>query len=85
MFTGKPPFQGDTVDEVVAQIRLDSPPRLRSFPIDVPAPLEHLLRRSLAKRPQDRPASAAEVRKELESLLRAHAPPAEQRAKTHES
>jgi serine/threonine protein kinase len=85
MFTGKPPFQGDTVDEVVAQIRLDSPPRLRSFPLDIPAPMEQLLRRSLAKRPQDRPASAAEVRKELEALLRAHAPPAEQRAKTHES
>ncbi len=80
MFTGKPPFHGDTVEEVVTQIRLDSAPRLNTLSIDIPDAFEQLLRRALAKRPQDRPASAAEVRKELEGLAKAHGVPHEQPA-----
>jgi serine/threonine protein kinase len=80
MFTGKPPFEGDTVDEVVEHIRLDAPARLKSLPIEIPDAFERLIRRALAKRPKDRPASAAEVRKELESLARAHGVPHEVQA-----
>lgn len=82
MFTGKPPFQGETVAELVEQIRLDSPARLATQGIDLPEAFEKLLRRSLAKRPNDRPASAAEVRKELETLAKAHGVPHEQRAES---
>jgi serine/threonine protein kinase len=84
MFTGKAPFQGDTVDEVVEQIRLDAPARLSGLGLDIPGPFEKLLRRALAKRPQDRPATATEVRKELEALARAHGVPHEQ-AERHEA
>jgi serine/threonine protein kinase len=85
MFTGKPPFHGETVEDLVAQIRLDSPPRLSTFQLELPDTLEQQLRRLLAKRPQDRPASATEVRKELEALARAHGVPHEQQAERPES
>jgi serine/threonine protein kinase len=71
MFTGKPPFQGETVTDVVTQIRLDSPARLRTLGVQAPDPFERLIRRLLAKRPQDRPASAREVLTELERIAKA--------------
>lgn len=70
--TGQPPFPGATVEDVVEQIRFDSPPRLRSLQLGLPDALEGLIRRTLAKRPIDRPSSAAEMRKELEGLAREH-------------
>ena len=69
MLTGRPPFHGDTVDELLEKIRLEAPPALN---IEAPGALEKLLRRSLAKRPQDRPATATELRKELEALAVEH-------------
>jgi serine/threonine-protein kinase len=69
MLTGWPPFQGGTVDELMEKIRLDAPPPLN---IQAPYTLEKLLRRTLAKRPQDRPATATEMRKELEALAVEH-------------
>jgi serine/threonine protein kinase len=72
MFTGKPPFTGETVAEVVDQIRYELPPRLTMLQSDVPEALDRLVRRLLAKRPQDRPAGAAELRAELEALAQAH-------------
>jgi serine/threonine protein kinase len=69
MLTGRPPFQAGTVDELMAKIRLDAPPALN---IQAPDALEKLLRRTLAKRPQDRPATATELRKELEALALEH-------------
>lgn len=70
MCIGRPPFPGATVEDVVEQIRFDSPPRLRTLELGVPDALEGLIRRALAKRPIDRPATAAEMRKELEGIAR---------------
>ena len=58
MLTGKPPFQGTTVDELIEKIRLDG---VAPLPQTVPDELAKVLRQGLAKRPQDRPASAAEM------------------------
>ncbi len=69
MLTGLPPFQGGTVAELMDKIRLDAPPALN---IQAPDALEKLLRRALAKRPQDRPATATELRKQLEALAVEH-------------
>jgi serine/threonine protein kinase len=68
MLTGRPPFQAPTVDELIEKIRLDMAPRIHTFHPHVPDDLEKLLRQCLAKRPQDRPATAAEMRKELEKI-----------------
>ncbi len=72
MITGKPPFQGATVEELIEKIRLDGAPPMSSPSAPMPAPLDKLLRRCLAKRPQDRPKNAETVRKELEALAAEH-------------
>jgi serine/threonine protein kinase len=72
MLTGKPPQQGATVEQLIEKIRLESPPRLSVYKLDVPGDLEKLLRHSLAKRAQDRPASAADFRKGLENIAQEH-------------
>jgi serine/threonine-protein kinase len=72
MLAGKPPLQGPTVAQLIERIRLDAPQRLSAYKVDVPEPLETLLRQCLAKRPQDRPASAADMRKELEKIAQEH-------------
>jgi serine/threonine protein kinase len=75
MLTGKPPYQGATVAELIRKIRLDAPHHFQSFHLQVPEELENLLRQCLAKRPQDRPASAADLRKELEKIAQANSIP----------
>jgi serine/threonine-protein kinase len=73
VLTGKPPLQADTVGLLIEKIRLDSPPRLAAYhKVDVPQELETLLRRCMAKRLQDRPATAADMRKELEKIAHEH-------------
>jgi serine/threonine-protein kinase len=72
MLTGKPPFQGTTVDELVEKIRLDGVHHLKTHHVQAPEAVEKLLRQCLAKRPKDRPASATELRKELEGIAKAH-------------
>lgn len=72
MLTGKPPFQGATVEELIDNIRLETPMHFEEHGVKAPEAFEKLLRRCMAKRPQDRVQTAAEVRKEIESLAQAH-------------
>jgi serine/threonine protein kinase len=61
LLTGRPPFAGQTVAQVlVAQCQLP-PPDLRAARPDVPPALDALYRRLMAKDPDDRPASCDEV------------------------
>jgi serine/threonine protein kinase len=68
---GQPPFQAPTVPELIAKIRLEGPPPLKSAGIDVPEGLDSILRRAMAKRPQDRYESAKTLLKDLEALAKA--------------
>ncbi len=68
MLTGKAPFQGTSVKELVEKIRLDGPHHFHTQHVQVPDELEKLIRQSLAKRPQDRPATATELAKRLEAI-----------------
>ncbi len=54
---GAPPFGGQTLHEVVHAILEGSP----ALPADVPAPLRAVVLRALAKRPEDRYATAGEL------------------------
>jgi serine/threonine protein kinase len=61
MLTGRPPFATDQ-PALLATHHLTSPPPLISDAgVDVPAGLQELVTALLAKRPEDRPSSAAEV------------------------
>jgi len=60
MCTGRPAFEGETFKSLSQQVQEEVPPL---FPDPSPTPpwLQHLVMRLLAKRPDDRPASAKEV------------------------
>jgi tRNA A-37 threonylcarbamoyl transferase component Bud32 len=67
---GDTPFEGNTHFEIMTK-HLTDPPRAPSrLGVTVPAAVEDAVMRSLAKRPEDRFASAREMRKLLEGALR---------------
>lgn len=68
MIAGRPPFPGDEVGQVIRALLMDTPPRLSSFVPGCPRSLSDLVADLLAKEPDERPASAAEVLARLEQI-----------------
>jgi WD40 repeat protein len=69
MCTGRPPFRGTTALAVLRQVSDEQPPPVRSLSPEVPAWLESLIVRLMAKDPAERIQSAAEVASLLEAYL----------------
>jgi serine/threonine protein kinase/WD40 repeat protein len=69
MVSGRRAFGGDTAPEVLAAILRDEPPALEALQHGVPAAVETVARRCLAKRPADRFSSARAVEAALETVL----------------
>jgi serine/threonine-protein kinase len=69
--TGGPPFTGPTPQAVIARHALDPPPSLRTVRPAIPAALEAVVLRALAKVPADRFGSAAELAEALERSVAA--------------
>src|SRR5215211_6026140 len=68
MLTGQPPFPGDDAVAIISQHLNAAPvPPSRHVP-EVPARLDRLVLRLLAKAPEERPGSGAAVRDELERV-----------------
>ncbi len=65
LLAGVPPFVAETLPEVCAMILEDIPPGLSQFRTDVPPELEQAVFRCLAKRPEERFQSVAEMAIEL--------------------
>jgi eukaryotic-like serine/threonine-protein kinase len=65
MLTGTPPFTGATRSAVLARVMADPLPPLRTVCPSAPAGVEQAVARALAKRPEERFASAAELAREL--------------------
>jgi serine/threonine-protein kinase len=63
--TGRPPFQGKTLGQLLAAHRCEPPPPLTDFRPDVPADLAAVVARCLAKDPNDRFPSAAHLDRAL--------------------
>ena len=61
MLAGEPAFSGPTSQAIRARVVSQEPQPLRAVRPDVPAQLETALRRALAKVPERRPASGAEL------------------------
>lgn len=68
--TGVPVFLGESIMAVLAKILVEPAPRLREKLPDAPKSLEVLLGRMLEKEPEQRPARAADIALELESIAR---------------
>ena len=76
LLTGEAPFQGTGSAAVVQAVLNDSPADPRSLSAKVPGPVAELCLRCLAKTPERRPGSAAEVARALRAA-RELAPPVE--------
>ena len=66
MLAGRPPFGGRTFVEILHATRYEQPPALTGSPAI--AALDRVVRRALAKRPADRPASAETMADELRDV-----------------
>jgi serine/threonine protein kinase len=65
MLTGKPPFTGDDVSSIMFQIMNLVPPPPSSVNAAVPAVLDFIVAKALAKSPEDRYQNAAELARDL--------------------
>jgi serine/threonine-protein kinase len=74
VLAGRPPFDAeDSLAMMHAHVE-QAPPALRDLAPEVPAPLEALVAHMLAKAPEDRPQTMAEVVAALEAYLARHRP-----------
>jgi serine/threonine-protein kinase len=73
LLSGQPPFAGGTIMQRLWRHQAESP-ALDRLATDIPAELTGLLRRMLAKRPEDRPQTPVEVAAALESFLTLQTP-----------
>jgi tetratricopeptide (TPR) repeat protein/tRNA A-37 threonylcarbamoyl transferase component Bud32 len=69
VLTGRAPFTGASTEEVLQRIRVDEPERPRKVAGGVPAALEAVCLKALAKRPEDRYATAGELGQEVRRWL----------------
>jgi serine/threonine protein kinase/tetratricopeptide (TPR) repeat protein len=67
--TGRPAFEGVHAMAALAKVLLEGAPSARVLRPDVPAPLDDLVQRMMAKRPDDRPRDGAAVRDELARVV----------------
>jgi serine/threonine protein kinase len=65
---GRPPFDGRSLPDLVGKIRRSTPARPRDFQASIPELFERVLQRSLAKRPEDRYETPAELLTDLERI-----------------
>ncbi|WP_394850177.1 protein kinase [Pendulispora brunnea] len=65
---GRPAFAAQDMLALMFKVLMDDPPPLRTVCPELPAGLERLIHRLLAKHPAQRPQSAAEVEAELRNL-----------------
>jgi formylglycine-generating enzyme required for sulfatase activity len=68
--SGRPPFEGDGVPQVLKQVLLDAPAPPSSVVDGVPRDLEHVVLKALSKDPADRYPSAKALADDLERLAR---------------
>ncbi|MES2598589.1 MAG: serine/threonine-protein kinase [Verrucomicrobiota bacterium] len=69
LLTGRPPFQGPTLDAILVQLRENDPLSPRKLNPSVPADLETICLKCLHKQPEGRYGSATAVAEELSRFL----------------
>ncbi|MFT3925522.1 MAG: protein kinase [Myxococcales bacterium] len=69
MLAGRTPFHGESIGEVFAAVLRDEVPPLRSIRPELPASLEHLVHRAMARQPEARFQTAYTMRAALLSAI----------------
>lgn len=69
LLTGRPPFSGSSILEILVNLRTTSPIDPREYVPEIPEACVRVLKRSLSKKPERRYQSAAEMLAELEAVL----------------
>jgi len=67
--TGRRPFTGGPLDQLLRRICDEPPPPIRTLNPEAPAGLAELVAELMAKRPEDRPGSASLVLRRLRGLI----------------
>lgn len=75
MIAGHPPFNEEALSAVIIKHAMVEPPRLIDVVPNVPPALSDIVNRLLSKKPEDRPANAAEAKILLESSIGAQTLP----------
>jgi serine/threonine protein kinase len=70
LLTGRPPFEGHSLPETIAQIRTAAPVPPRKYQLAIPELFQDVVLSMLSKRPEDRPSSAAALLQTLERTAR---------------
>ena len=73
MLTGKPPFRGTQLTQIISRQLHEKPPRVSSLVPGLPAELDQLISQLLEKDPAERPASALAVGRRLTAIADAAA------------
>jgi WD40 repeat protein/tRNA A-37 threonylcarbamoyl transferase component Bud32 len=73
LLSGSPPYIGDTLAQVLLKHQMEEPAPLAQKRSDIPPGLEAVLRRMMAKKPEARFQTPAEVAQALEPLARGEA------------
>jgi len=79
LLTGRSPYKADSVIRKIVAHRENPIPSLRAERADVPERVDALVKRMLAKQPQDRPATMLAVMEEVDRCLQELRAPAEQK------
>ncbi len=81
MLTGRAPYTGEEPARLLSSLLHEAPPRPRAIERSIPAGLEVLIQRAMARDPEDRPADALTLERELAAFdtAPADAPPADWR------
>jgi eukaryotic-like serine/threonine-protein kinase len=83
LLTGRAPFQGASISQKLAWHQTRMPASVRQSRPDVPVEVEAILNKMMAKKPQDRFATAEEVREVLEPWAGPLLPPEEHELPQH--
>jgi serine/threonine protein kinase len=68
LLTGRPPFLGDSLPEIVRKIRQDEPAKPKKFHLSIPEQFEGIVLQMLAKRPEQRFQISADLLANLERV-----------------
>src|SRR5262249_50891960 len=68
MITGRPPFEGETSDEVIAAILEREPPPLAQYARGAPAELQRIVEKALRKKREDRYETVGDLLLDLKAL-----------------